>query len=436
MRNAELLEPVRQRVARLALGVPCEQAERAQPVEAVAPASRARSRRLRPPRSRRGRRGRRAVRASVARSAKKTSGIHLINTASAQAAPARPLRPPAASASAPSVSAISSASLWPPPAKWIARSGFQPTRRRGVRSVPRQPGRKHDAGENSERGEHLEDPCCRGLRRAGDERNDLGDERERRPVDRRRVAPGGAGVVVGRVVRKLARRVHVGIAVVNGRDAAVLPVRPRVGREEQRRGERQRSGSPPPRRASPAEPAARAARAGARRGRRQTPRRAARGTGSPSRAAVGTTCIGRDDRSPLDPRRRRRSPRRGARSRRAATSGGPVRGAIDPLGYCGSTVAVCGDDGGGGVAGGRRRGRSKRRRVGFFLVFSVGSAGSGWRRLFGRRRLLRGRPARRSWDPGSSRTSARTGRARTPSTRARPSAPGTPPARADRSRSS
>ena len=71
--------------------------------------------------------GRRAARAATARSPKKTSGTHLIRTASAQAAPASCFRPDAASARAPSVSAIRMESLCPPPAKWIAKSGFQPT---------------------------------------------------------------------------------------------------------------------------------------------------------------------------------------------------------------------------------------------------------------------------------------------------------------------
>ena len=50
----------------------------------------------------------------------------MTSTAAAQAAPAHARRPEAASASAPSTSAAIQASLWPPPAKCSASSGFQP----------------------------------------------------------------------------------------------------------------------------------------------------------------------------------------------------------------------------------------------------------------------------------------------------------------------
>ena len=116
--------------------------------------------------------------------------------------------------------------------------GVPADERRRVDLVASEPGGEQRAGEDAERREHLEDPRRGRGRRAGDERDAFGEERERRPVDGRRVAPVRARLVEGGIVRELARRVHVGIAVVHRCDPAVLPVRPRVRRDEQRAGER------------------------------------------------------------------------------------------------------------------------------------------------------------------------------------------------------
>ena len=56
------------------------------------------------------------------------AGTHLTAIAAGHAAPASWRRPYAAAAIAPTTSAIISASLWPPPAKLTASSGFQPTK--------------------------------------------------------------------------------------------------------------------------------------------------------------------------------------------------------------------------------------------------------------------------------------------------------------------
>ena len=87
-------------------------------------------------------------------------------------------------------------------------------------------------------------------------------EREEWPVDGGRVPPGRAGKGVRRVPRELPRLVAVRVPPLDGRDSAVLPVRPSVGGEQQRprerseldrrRHERDRSERVPPRRSSSA----------------------------------------------------------------------------------------------------------------------------------------------------------------------------------------
>ena len=126
MRHAELLEPVRQRVARLALGVSREQTERAQPVEAVAPGRERHERRPPPRRSRVA--DAPAGRPRFDRAQREEDERNPLDQDRK-----RPRRPGQSAAPGGSeneraeVSAIRSASLWPPPAKWIAKSGFQPT---------------------------------------------------------------------------------------------------------------------------------------------------------------------------------------------------------------------------------------------------------------------------------------------------------------------
>jgi hypothetical protein len=62
-------------------------------------------------------------------------------------------------------------------------------------------------------------------------------------------------------------------------------------------------------------------------------------------AAVGAACVGRDDRSPLDPGSCD-APRNEKRGRTGRDERDPARRAIDPLGYSASAGSVV--DGGGG----------------------------------------------------------------------------------------
>ena len=128
VRNAELLDPVRERVARLPLGVARERAERAQPVEARNARSRADTRNtsddseaamVDPPAG--------GARFDGTQGEEEHGDPLEQNRRRPTPAPARLRGRAPARASAPRTSATMSASLWPPPAKWIAKSGFQPT---------------------------------------------------------------------------------------------------------------------------------------------------------------------------------------------------------------------------------------------------------------------------------------------------------------------
>ena len=100
------------------------------------------------------------------------------------------------------------------------------------------PGDGSRRGEHAERGEPLEEPRRGVGRGAGGNGHRLREQGEDRAVDRRRFAPVRADVGRRRALREGRRRVDVGVAAPLARDPAVPPVRPRVGREEQRRGER------------------------------------------------------------------------------------------------------------------------------------------------------------------------------------------------------
>ena len=360
----------------------------------------------------------------IARSAKKTSGIHLINTANAHAAPAKPRRPPAASTSA--ERECHQERVVVATAGEMDREQRIPAHeRRGIRPVSRQPGREHHAGEHPSAANTLKIHAAAAA--------DEPDTSATTSVSRVKAvrtptssAPGGARVVVGGVVRELARRVHVGIGVVDGRDPAVLPVRPGVGREQQRPGEREeldherRDERRPKSRGSAPQEEQTAEITGERRDEQRKEQSAER------RRRRGPRRPGRSE--PARPRQWRRTPRREARSHR------PRRGATRP-GRDRSARLL----GLGGV--GRRRGRRRRQAAGLTRAERAASCPSSpaargrRRRLLGARRcrLLGRGVAQRSSDPGSSRTSARTGRARSPSTPARASARGTRRARAGRS---
>jgi len=103
-------------------------------------------------------------------------------------------------------------------------------------------GREQDGephgNQDRRRRQRLVDPGCGVLRLARGERHGLRGQRERRPVDGRRVAPVLADVRKRRILREVARRVAVRVRVVHGGDAAVAPVGPRIGGEQERSGER------------------------------------------------------------------------------------------------------------------------------------------------------------------------------------------------------
>ena len=225
----------------------------------------------------------------------------MTRTAATHASAARFRCLAAASASAPRTSAIMSASLWPPPAKWIAKSGFQPTSAaaygRSVASLAAR--RTHASTASAAIVLKIQAAAVGG--RARDHRDGSGDAREQRPVHGRRVPPCRAGVLVGRVVRIVARDVDVGVAVVHRRDPSVLPVGPRIGREEERPGERDdldrqrdeqdgtKTGRPPAQQCEPDE-------IGGERRDEQSEE------DDPEPAAVGPAGVGRDERRALDPR--------------------------------------------------------------------------------------------------------------------------------------
>ena len=241
------------------------------------------------------------ARASTARRAKKSRGIHLTRTATTHASAAR-FRRLAAGERERAEDERDHQRVVVAAAGEVDREERIPAdERRGVRPVARKPGGEEDAREHGERRHRLEDPGRGRGRRARDQRDGSGDAREQRPVDGGRVAPRRAGVLVGRVVRIVARDVDVGVAVVDGRDPSVLPVGPGIGREEERPGERDdldrqrdeqdgtQAGRPPAQQREPDEIG------GERRDEESE-------EDDPEPAAVGPAGIGRDERSALDPR--------------------------------------------------------------------------------------------------------------------------------------
>ena len=110
--------------------------------------------------------------------------------------------------------------------------------RRRERRPCRCAGDRRGGDEHGGRREPLEEPGRGVGRGAGEERHGLREQGEHRAVDRRRVAPVGADVVGRGALREVRRGIDVRVAAAVARDPAVAPVRPRVGREEQRRRER------------------------------------------------------------------------------------------------------------------------------------------------------------------------------------------------------
>ena len=106
------------------------------------------------------------------------------------------------------------------------------------RPAPGEAPGEEGGAEGGGRRERLVRPRGNRVRVARDDRERLGGDREGRPVDARRVEPVAAHVRQRRVVRELLRRVGVRVPAAARADPAVRPVRPGVGREEQRRRER------------------------------------------------------------------------------------------------------------------------------------------------------------------------------------------------------
>ncbi len=307
----------------------------------------------------------------------------------------------------------------------------------GAGAVPRKPRGQYRARKDTGRSEHLEDPGRHSRRRPGNERDELREESEARPVHRGRLAPRRPGILVSRIGAELARRVDIGIATVHGRDPPVLPVGPGIGREEQGPAERhnldrerQEQDGAQPGRLPPQQ---------RQRGEIDRERRDEEGEEDDAElAASGATRIRRDERSALDPcagdtTRDEQSDR----SRREERGAAHLSGA----GLGGRRGRLCG-----------RRRLGRRRRWRRWWWWRRGRRRGRLRqRTGGRRRVGDGRAGRCLGRPGrpgrlgrrrhcprrrSSRRSARTDRARTSSTPASPSAPETTPARADRSPSS
>ena len=144
----------------------------------------------------------------------------------------------AESASAARINAPTQASLCPPPARCTARTRVPADERDRERLAAGQPPREQGGAERGCGGERLVRPRRNRVGVAGDDRERLGGDRERRPVDARRVDPVAAHERKRRIVRKVHRRVGVRVPAAAGPDPAVRPVRPGVRREQQRRGER------------------------------------------------------------------------------------------------------------------------------------------------------------------------------------------------------
>ena len=176
---------------------------------------------------------------SIAQRTRKAAATHLIPMAAIQATPARFGRPRAASASAPTTRSIITASLCPPPPKWSASNGFQPTNAAANAGRAASDAARTAVPEHGNRGDQAEQPGRPLGILARDACVELRAEREQRAVERRRVAPRAAHRRVGDVSRIRARRIAVGIAALHRADATVHPVRPRVGGEERRAGKRQ-----------------------------------------------------------------------------------------------------------------------------------------------------------------------------------------------------
>ncbi len=114
-----------------------------------------------------------------------------------------------------------------------------PAHEGGREPGPRRRTRRGGRGDEHRQGrQSLEDPgrCVLGAADAPGDR--LRPERERRPVDRRRLVPRRAHVLEGGIVGVVGGNGLVRVVVVDRRDAAVHPVGPRVAREQQRAGER------------------------------------------------------------------------------------------------------------------------------------------------------------------------------------------------------
>ncbi len=110
--------------------------------------------------------------------------------------------------------------------------------RRGERRASGERRREHGGAEHREGGDETEEPGrVRGIL-ACNARMQLGADREQGAVEGGRVAPRASHRLVGHVFRVGARRIAIGVAPLDGRDAPVHPVRPGVRREQGRAGER------------------------------------------------------------------------------------------------------------------------------------------------------------------------------------------------------
>src|SRR6185312_606189 len=110
--------------------------------------------------------------------------------------------------------------------------------RRRERFFPSQEGRQACEDEDGKRAQRLVDPRGGRRRVAHDRGVALRGEREAGPVHGCRVAPVRTHALVGGVIRKGRRLVRIGVGVVHRADAAVVPVRVGVRREQDRGGKR------------------------------------------------------------------------------------------------------------------------------------------------------------------------------------------------------
>ena len=91
-------------------------------------------------------------------------------------------------------------------------------------------------GENGKRAERLVDPRGGGRRSPRRQGDGLGGKRECRPVHGGRLAPGIGNVTEGRIGRVPGGWIDIRVSVVDGRNASVVPVDPRVRGQHQRCG--------------------------------------------------------------------------------------------------------------------------------------------------------------------------------------------------------